>query len=201
MKVLISCEYSGIVRDAFLEMGHDTFSNDLLDSESRPERHLKMDCIQAIKSRHWDLIIVHIPCTEMGLCGNGTYGKGKPKHEKRIAALEWSLSVWDVAVEHSDRTAMENPASVLFPMLRKERGVYTTYIQPWQFGHMEQKKTGFALRGLPPLEETNNVYKEMMALPRKERERVFFMSPGANRGKERARFYKGIADALAEQWS
>lgn len=201
MEVLISCEYSGIVRDAFLERGHNAYSNDIIDTDSRPERHLKMDCIQAIRSQRWDLIIIHIPCTAMGVCGNGTYGTGKPKNHERIEALKWSLSVWDAACEQSHRVVMENPASTLFPMLRKERGVTVQYIQPWMFRHKEQKKTGLALHGVPPLIETENMYNEMMLLPKKERERVFYMSPSADRGKERARFYPGIASAFADQWN
>lgn len=199
--ILTSCEYSGTVRDAFLAEGHEAWSNDLLDTESKPERHLKMDCVEAIRSRRWDLIIIHIPCTAMGVCGNGTYGTGKLKNHERVEALEWSLKVWDAACEQSDCVAMENPASVLFPMLRDKRGATVQYIQPWQFGHMEQKKTGLALHGLPLLKETNNVYEEMMKLPKAQRERVFYMSPGPDRGKERARFYPGIANAFAQQWS
>lgn len=201
MNILISCEYSGTVRDDFLARGHNAFSNDLLPTESKPERHLQMDCREAIKSRKkWDRIIIHIPCTAMGVCGNGTYGVGKAKHNERIEAIEFSLSVWDLACEHSDCVVIENPASVLFPILRDQRGAKIQYIQPWQFGHPEQKKTGLAIKGLPLLVETNNVYEEMMNLPRKERERVFYMSPSADRGKERARFYPGIADAFALQW-
>ena len=198
--VLVACEYSGTVRDAFLARGYDAWSNDTEATESRPDRHLRMDCIDAIRSRRWGLIIIHIPCTAMGVCGNRTYGAGKPRHQERLVALDWSLKVWDAACEQSDRVAMENPASVLFPMLRKKRGARVQYVHPWQFGHMEQKKTGLALHGLSPLTETNNVYDAMMALPRKERERVFFMSPGPERGKERARFYPGIAAAFADQW-
>jgi hypothetical protein len=200
VNVLISCEYSGTVRDAFLARGHNAFSNDLLPTESKPECHLQMDCIQAIRSRRWDRIIIHIPCTAMGVCGNSTYGTGKAKNHERKAAIEWSLMVWDTACEQSDCVAMENPASVLFPILRDKRGATIQYIQPYQFGHMEQKKTGLALHGLPLLTETNNVYAEMMKLPKKIRERIHYMSPSKDRGKERARFFQGVADAFAEQW-
>lgn len=198
--ILIACEYSGIVRDAFLSEGHEAYSNDLLETESKPERHLKMDVKDAIRSRRWDCIIIHIPCTAMGVCGNSTYGIGKPKHNERLAAVEWSLSVWDLACVHSDHVAMENPASVLFPILRRERGATIQYIQPYQFGHKEQKKTGFALNNLPLLIETDNVYEEMMKLPKKLRERIHYMSPSLDRGKERARFFSGVSSAIAKQW-
>jgi hypothetical protein len=201
MKILIACEYSGTVRDAFLALGHDAYSNDIIDCETNPGRHLKMDCVQAIQSDYWDLIIIHIPCTAMGVCGNGTYGIGKARHHERIEALEWSLKVWDIAVKHGKAVSMENPASVLFPALRKYKGADIQYIQPYMFGHKEQKKTGLALYNLPRLQETDNVYEGMMLLPKKERERIFYMSPGPDRGKERARFYTGIAEAMADQWS
>ena len=200
MDALISCEYSNTVSGKFREAGHDTWSNDIIPSEGPDHWHILGDCKDAIASRYWDLIIIHIPCTAMGVCGNGTYGRGKPKHQERLDAVEWSLSVWDLAVKHSRRVAMENPASVLFPALRDRRGADVQYIQPWMFGHMEQKKTGMALHNLPRLEETDNVYEEMMKLPKKERERIFYMSPGPDRGKERARFYEGIAAAMVDQW-
>jgi len=200
MNVLIGCEYSGTVRDAFLAKGHNAFSNDIIDTESKPERHIKGDIVDAINSCQWDLIIIHTPCTAMGVCGNSTYARGKPKHAERVAAIDWSLSVWDAAVANAGSVAMENPASVLFTHLRKHRKADIQYVQPYQFGHMEQKKTGLALHGLPRLEETKNVYAAMMMLPKKERERIFYMPPSPDRGKERARFFPGFADAMAHQW-
>lgn len=201
MKVLVACEYSQTVTQAFLALGHDAWSNDILPTEGDPERHLQCDVAEAINSQpRWDLIVLHIPCTAMGVCGNRTYGKGNQKHGERIAAVEWSLSIWDAAVARASSVALENPASVIFPILRKERGALVQYVQPWQHGHPEQKKTGLALQNLPKLRETRNVHAEMMQLPRSQRERVFFMSPGPDRGKERARFYPGIAAAMASQW-
>jgi hypothetical protein len=201
MRVLVGCEYSGTVRDAFLDRAHDAWSNDIIDTESKPERHIKGDILDAIRSRRWDGIIIHIPCTAMAVCGNGTYGKGKPRHQERLDAVEWSLDVWDAACEQSDYVAMENPASVLFPALRERRGADVQYIHPWQHGHMEQKKTGLALKGFKRIVPTNNVYDEMMKLPVKERERIWYMSPGPDRAKERARFFTGFANAFATQWA
>ena len=200
MNVLIACEYSATVLIEFLALGHNSYSNDIIETEGNPDRHIQGDCMEAINSRRWDLIIIHIPCTAMGVCGNGTYGKGKPKHHLRTEAIEWSSSVWEASCRQSDRVAMENPASVLFPVLRDKYGADVQYIQPWQFGHMEQKKTGLALHGLPRLQPTNDVYDEMMKLPKSERERIFYMSPSKDRSKERARFYPGIAEAMADQW-
>ena len=201
MKILVGCEYSGTVRDAFLRLGHDAWSNDIIDTDSNPERHMKCDIMEAISSSRWDGVIIHIPCTAMGVCGNGTYGRGKPRHQERLDAVEWSIDVWKAAKKRSDWVAMENPASVLFPALRERCGASIQYVHPWMFGHPEQKKTGLALHNIPPLVETDNVYAHMMTLPRKDRERIWFMSPGADRSKERARFFPGIAAAMADQWT
>lgn len=200
LPVLIGCEFSATVRDAFSARGADATSCDLLPSD-RPGKHIQGDIIEAINSRdRWGLIVLHIPCTAMGVCGNRTYGGGNPKHHERLEAVEWSLSVWDAACARCDRVALENPASVIFPILRDQRGATVQYVHPWQHGHMEQKKTGLGLHGLPPLRPTKDVYRQMMALPRKERERIFFMSPSADRGHLRSIFYAGIADAMARQW-
>lgn len=199
MKVLVGCEFSGTVRDAFLERGHDAWSCDLLPSDSLPERHLQCDIEEALEQGPWDLSIIHIPCTAMGVCGNRTYARGKEKHHERLDAIAWSLRVWDLAKKHSKRVAMENPASCLFPHLRK-KGADVQYIQPWQHGHPEMKKTGLALHNLPRLQETKNVHEEMMLLPRKDRERIFFMSPSEDRGHLRSIFFPGIAAAMADQW-
>ena len=199
MNVLIACEYSATVRDAFRARGFDAWSCDLLPTEGDPKWHIQGDALEAINSRRWDLIIAHVPCNAMAVCGNSTYGIGKPKHSERLAALEWTSNLWKSACAMSDSVAFENGASVLFPALRN-LGADVQYIHPWQHGHPEQKKTGLALHGLPRLQETANVYDHMMTLPRKDRERIHFMSPGKDRAKERARFMQGIANAMASQW-
>lgn len=200
LPVLIGCEYSATERDAFRVRGFDAWSCDLLPTDGDPRWHIKGDVRDAIRSRRWSLIILHVDCTAMGVCGNRHYGRGKPKHSERIAAINWTLDTWDIACAHADSVALENPASVIFPILRRDRGADVQYIQPWQHGHPEQKKTGLALRNLPRIVETDNVYDHMMTLPRKERERIHFMSPSADRGHERARAFPGIADAMADQW-
>jgi hypothetical protein len=197
---LIGCEYSATVRDGFLARGIPAYSCDLLPTEGDPEWHIQGDIIEAIKSRQWAGIILHIPCTAMGVCGNKHYGRGKPKHHERIKSIRWSCDVVEAALKNAPHVAAENPASVIFPILRRDYGADVQYIQPWQHGHREQKKTGLALWDLPRLTPTKDVYEEMMLLPRKERERIFFMSPSEDRGKERARFYPGFASAMADQW-
>lgn len=197
---LIGCEYSATVRDAFRKRGWDAWSNDILPTQGDPDFHIQGDVISAIRSRMWDLIILHIPCTAMGVCGNKHYGTGKPLHHERLASIRWSCGVVEWAMGHGDCVAVENPASVIFPILRNHYKMDVQYIQPWQHGHPEQKKTGLALHNLPRLTPTNDVYEEMMKLPRKERERIFYMSPSEDRGLLRSKFYSGFADAMADQW-
>lgn len=202
MRCLIGCEESGVVRDAFAALGHDAWSNDLVPARNGG-KHLQMDVFEAMR-RHgpWDLVILHPICDKMALCGNKHYGRGKSKHNERIEALEWTYDLW-VEARHCARIGcvMENPASVLFPYLKeREPGLTIQYVQPYQFGHMEQKKTGLAIYGVPPLVETNNVYDEMMNLPKNVRERVFFMAPSATRKRDRSTTYAGLAAAMALQW-
>ena len=185
MRVLVGCEYSGTVRDAFIAQGHNAWSCDLLESES-PGPHFQADIFEAIGcSNSWDLIILHPPCTHMAVCGN-RYWSGTKERE---AAIAWTRKLWQAAVQNADRVALENPVSVLSSQWQKP----TQYIQPWQFGHGETKKTGLWLHNLPPLEPTNIVEGR--------EQRIWKMSPSPDRGKERSRFYPGIAAAMAQQWS
>lgn len=194
MKVLVGCEYSGTVRDAFSERGHDAWSCDIIPSES-PGKHILGDVIMALH-RDYDLVVLHPPCTKIALCGNSTYGSGMPKHAERLAAIEWTKALWIKAKSRCPKVCMENPKNVMGPIIGKR----DQSVQPYEFGHLEQKETWLWLHGLPKLIGTRNVYSEMMKLPKKTRERIHYMSPGLNRGKERARFYRGWADAMAAQW-
>jgi hypothetical protein len=195
MKVLIACEYSGRVRDAFIKKGHDAISCDLLPTESEGP-HYQGDVFDMLNER-WDLIIAHPPCTALAVSGNRWYGEGQPRYSERLAAIEWTKKLWDRCKQVSDKVCFENPVGVLtrlggFPK--------PNYIHPWQFGHLEQKKTGLYLHGLNPLRETKNVYDDMMALPEPVRAKIHRMPPSADRGKLRSITYQGIADAMAEQW-
>jgi hypothetical protein len=184
MKVLVACEYSGTVRDAFLSRGHDAVSCDLLPTDVDGP-HIQGDCIQAIRSRAWDLIIMHPPCTALAVSGNRWYGKGMPRHADRLQAIEWTENLWSLAKSRCDLVAMENPVGVLpFPP--------SQYIQPWQFGHGETKKTGLWLQGLPDLVPTNVVDGRD--------QRIWKLPPSADRWKIRSKTFQGIADAMASQW-
>ena len=193
MKVLIACEYSGAVREAFRKRGHDAYSCDLLPADDGSQYHYKGDCWPII-AQGWDLIIMHPPCTALAVSGNAHYGTGKPKNHLRAEAIEWTLSLYDHAKQYAPRVAFENPVGVL-PVKP------TQYVQPYQFGHPESKKTGLWLHNLPPLTDTNTLPKP---------ERGYWdnqtpsgqnkLAPSADRWKIRSTTYQGIADAMAEQW-
>ena len=195
MKILIGCEYSGVVRDAFIALGHDAISCDLLPTDKEGP-HFQGDIYDMLNER-WDLIIMHPPCTALAVSGNAWYGEGMPKYQKRLNAVEWTKKLWGKCREVSDKVCFENPVGVL-PRLGKFPK--PSYVQPYQFGHKEQKKTGLYLHGLDPLNETDNVYDEMMLLPKNERERMHYLPPSPDRWKIRSTTYKGIAQAMAKQW-
>jgi len=204
VKILVACEESQAVTIELRKLGHEAYSNDLIEcSGGHPEWHVQLDCYWAIKLKKWDMIIMHPPCTAMAVSGNSTYGLNtdgtwKPKHHKRIAAVIWTQELWDLAISVCDKVAMENPVGVLNTMGKFPKA---KYIQPYKFGHMEQKKTGLWLHGLPALNETNDVYDEMMLLPKNVRERLHYLPPGPDRTRLRSKTFAGIAKAMAEQWA
>lgn len=198
MKVLVGCESSGVVREAFRALGHDAYSCDLLPSDDNSEHHYQCDVNELLTKDHaWDLIILHPPCTALAVSGNAWYGKDKPKHQERIKAYRWTFDLWNRAMSVCDRVALENPVGVL-PKLAGM--IPSQYIQPYQFGHPESKKTGLWLHGLPLLVETHNVKDQYDALPKNQRMRLHYLPPSKDRWKIRSKTYDGIAKAMAEQW-
>ena len=197
MSILIGCEESQTITAKFRYRGFEAYSCDLMPTRGDPQYHYQADVMSIIPTREWSLIILHPDCTAMALCGNAHYGKGMPKHDQRIAAIEWTVALWELAKQHSERVVLENPMSVIFTYLE---GGETQYVQPYQFGHTEQKKTGFHRVGLPALKPTKDVYDEMMLLPRKKRERIHFMSPSDTRARDRSVTFSGIADAIVDQY-
>jgi len=193
--VLVACEYSGTVREAFIKAGHNAISCDILPTD-KPGPHFECD-IYRVLFRNWDLIIAHPPCTALTVAGNSTYGEGQPKYEERIASVKWTVGLWENMKAVSDKVCMENPVGVLQRLGGMPK---PQYVQPYWFGHTEQKKTGLFLHGLPNLVPTNNVYEEMMELPKNKRERLHYLPPSKDRWKLRSTTYQGIADAMAEQW-
>lgn len=191
MRVIVGCEYSGVVRRAFRKLGHEAWSCDLLPSEDNSEFHIQGD-IATVLSDGWELGIFHPPCTDIAVSGAAWF-KEKIADGRQQAALDFVQRLMDAPIE---RIAIENPVSVISTKIRKPDQI----IQPWMFGHMEQKATCLWLKNLPKLTETKNVKAEMMLLPKRERERLHYLPPSPTRWKERSRTYPGIAEAWAAQW-
>lgn len=182
MKVLIACEFSGIVRDAFTALGHDSMSCDLLASE-RPGRHFQGPIATLLeKDSQWDLMIAHPPCTHLSVSG-ARWFRGKEKEQAE--AIQFFLMFAGLTIE---RVAIENPISIMSSRYRKPDQI----IQPWQFGHGETKATCLWLKNLPKLIPTKIVEGREA--------KVHLCPPGPNRWKIRSRTYQGIADAMADQW-
>jgi hypothetical protein len=190
MNILIVCEESQTVCKSFRSLGYYAYSNDIQDcSGNRPEWHLKMDCFDALKLKKWDLIIMHPECTKLAVSGNRWYGKNTAGYGERLTAVRWIQLLWDTAISLCDKVAMENPVGVLNSLGNFPK---PQYIQPWQYGHGETKKTGLWLHGLPELKPTNIV--------KGRDQRIWKMPPSNDRKKIRSKTYKGIAEAMADQW-
>lgn len=181
MKVLIACEFSGVVRQAFRRRGHDAWSCDLLPAEDGNENHIQQDALRLLR-QDWDLMICHPPCTHLAVSGARWF---EQKRAEQIAALGFVQCLLDAPIP---RIALENPISIISSRIRKPDQI----IQPWQFGHGEVKATCLWLKNLPKLTPTNIVEGR--------RPRVHFASPGPDRWKERSRTLQGIAEAMAMQW-
>ena len=193
MKVLIACEYSGTVRDAFLAKGHDAISCDILPTD-KPGPHYQGDVFDIIDDS-FDLMIAHPPCTHLAVSGAAWF-KYKEKEQKE--ALEFVQRLLDASIE---KIALENPVSVISTRIRKP----TQIIQPWQFGEPFSKKTCLWLKNLEPLQPTNIVDKGVYTTYASGRTMPTWYAeawklPPAERAKLRSKTFQGIADAMADQW-
>lgn len=186
MRVLVACEYSGRVRDAFRARGHDAWSCDILPSESDPEFHFQCDIndVPMGYGDQWDLMIAHPPCTHLAVSGARHFAE-KQASGVQQEALEFVRMLMDAPIR---RIAIENPISIISSRIRKPDQI----IQPWQFGHGETKATCLWLKNLPLLKPTNIVEGREA--------RVHKMPPSPDRWKLRSTTYQGIADAFADQW-
>lgn len=180
MNVLVACEFSGIVRDAFLARGHNAISCDLLPTES-PGPHYQGDVVDLLYEG-WDLMIAHPPCTHLAVSGARWF---KDKQEEQQQALEFVQLLFNAPIL---KIAVENPVSIISTRIRKPDQI----IQPWQFGHGETKATCLWIKNLPPLQPTNVV--------RGRETRIHHLPPSKDRWKIRSRTFEGIAQAMAEQW-
>lgn len=182
MKILIACEYSGVVRDAFIKLGHDAISCDLLPTDA-PGPHYQGD-VRELMDYPFDLMIAHPPCTHLSVSGARHFA------EKRMDGRQQTAVSFFMMLAKSDipMIAIENPVCIMSSIYRKPNQV----IQPWQYGHGETKATCLWLKGLPLLQPTNIVEGR--------EQRIHKMPPSADRWKERSKTFQGIADAMASQW-
>lgn len=178
----MACEFSGAVRRAFRDRGHDAWSCDLLPAEDGSEFHIQDDALRSMRWWDWDLMIAHPPCTHLAVSGARWF---KDKQNEQVEALQFVRNLMGAPIK---RICIENPISIISSRIRKPDQI----IQPWMFGHGETKATCLWLKNLPPLKPTNIVDGRDPKVHR--------MPPGPNRWKERSRTYQGIADAMAEQW-
>ena len=189
MRVLIACEYSGAVRDAFVKNGHDAMSCDLLPTDV-PGNHYHGDVFDVINDG-WDLMIAHPPCTHLAVSGARWF---KDKVEEQKEALEFVQRLMDAPI---DKIAIENPISIISSRIRKPDQI----IQPWMFGHPEAKATCLWLKGLPTLSATDVLTKpECGYWSNQTPSGQNKLGPSKDRWKERSKTYQGIATAMANQW-
>lgn len=182
MKVLIACEYSGIVRDAFIKSGHEAISCDLLPTE-KPGPHYKGD-VRELLDYPFDLMIAHPPCTDLAVSG-ARYFETKRINGSQYAAVSFFMMLANCNIP---RICIENPIGIMSNIYRKPNQI----IQPWQFGHGETKATCLWLKNLPRLSATEIVEGR--------EQRIWKMPPSPDRWKERSKTFTGIAEAMASQW-
>lgn len=185
MRILVACESSGTVRDAFIRAGHDAMSCDLLPTDS-PGPHYQGDVFDVI-DYPWELMIGHPPCTHLSVSGSRHFAAKKLDGRQQAAVSFFMRLIRQSA--HIPMVAIENPVCIMSSLYRKPDQI----IQPWQFGHGETKATCLWLKGLPLLQPTNIVEGREA--------RIHRMPPSPDRWKERSRTYDGIAKAMSEQWN
>lgn len=193
MRVLVACEESQAVTKELRRLGHEAFSCDIDPcSGGHPEWHLQEDVTPLLKQR-WDMIIAFPPCTHLAVSGAAWFEQ-KRKDGRQQAAIDFFMLFVNAECE---RIAIENPVGIMSTIYKKPSQI----VQPYEYGHMEQKKTCLWLKGLPLLQPTNNVYAQMMELPKNKRERLHYLPPSPERAKLRSKTFPGIAKAMAEQWA
>lgn len=206
LKVLIACEESQRVCIEFRKLGHEAYSADIQEpSGGHPEWHILGDVLKVLNggefrtmdgAEHtvdkWDLIVAHPPCTHLAVSGLRWFKEGKKPKRLQDEAADFFMRFVNAECQH---IAVENPVCIMSSRYRPPDQI----INPYEFGHPEQKKTCLWLKGLPTLNETNNVHDYMMTLPEKERARIWWL--GSHKSKERSKTFPGIAQAIAQQWS
>ena len=196
MRVLVACEYSGRVRDAFIAKGHDAMSCDLLPTDVVGPHH--QGDVFDLDLTQFDLMVAHPPCTYLTNAGVTWLHRDPSRWAKLDEGAAFFKKLLDAPIP---RICVENPIMHKYAKERIGGVKQTQVVQPWMFGHMEQKATCLWLKGLPPLTPTDNVKEAMMALPDNQRQRLHYLPPGPDRWKLRSTTYQGVADAMAAQWS
>lgn len=200
MRVLIACEFSGTVRDAFRAKGHDAYSCDILPDDNNSPFHYQEDILKHLErlSHSYDLMIAHPPCTYLANSGvQHLYKKNGEIDVYRWEKMEKAKVFFEKLLNAPiPQVAIENPIPHKYGLGK----TYTQIIQPWMFGHTERKATCLWLKNLYPLRETNNVKEEMLKLPKREQQRLHYLPPSEDRWKIRSTTFQGIADAMADQW-
>ena len=194
MRVLIACEYSAIVREAFAKLGHDAWSCDILPSDF-PGKHIQDDVLNHLEDG-WDLMIAHPPCTFLSNSGVCHLHTDKGRFKKMQEGALFFKKLLDAPIP---MIAVENPIMHKYAVEiigRRQDQV----IQPFMFGHPKRKATCLWLKNLPLLKPTKNVREEMEKLPKSKSQRIYYTSPGKDRWKIRSKTFQGIANAMAEQW-
>ena len=203
-KVIVGCEESQVVTTELRKLGHEAYSCDLLPTSGEfPEWHIQ-GRLEYVIGRDWDAGIFFPPCDYLTLAGNRwikdqpPLKSGKLVGKDRIKARDLAIEFFMLCINahHIPKIAVENPIGIMSTQYRKPDQI----IQPWMFGHPEIKPTCLWLKGLPKLNETENVYEYMMLLPKKERERIHYMTPSDNRSILRSRTFSEIGKAMANQW-
>ena len=192
MKILIGCEESGRVREAFRGVGHDAWSCDLLPCTENPSKyHIQDDLLKVIKSEKWAAIISFPPCTHLCLSGN-KWRADKIADGREKAAIDFVEAIWNADCPY---IAIENPVGVLST---KSKLGKPSYIQPYWFGEKQRKKTGLWLKGLPKLVPTDMV--DISKVSEKELNKLYYLAPSPTRALERSKTFHGVANAIAQQW-
>jgi hypothetical protein len=194
MRIFVGMEESQRICIAFRMKGHEAFSCDFKKcSGGHPEWHIQDDVLNHLNDG-WDIMILHPNCTKVCVSGNLTYSDT----EERLESAKWIESLWFSCIKICDHVCLEQPVGVLNTLTRLPK---PQFIQPYQFGHLETKKTSLFLYGLPRLKTTNYVKREMDLLPDKLKHRIYYATGMKDRKMERSKTYYGIAEAMANQWS
>ena len=192
MRVLSACEESQVVTLEFRKRGHEAFSCDIQEcSGGHPEWHIQGDVLSLLGD-NWDMILAFPPCTHLAVSGAAWFEE-KRRDGRQRDGVDFFMKFTNVKCE---RVCIENPVGIMSTIWRKPDQI----IQPYEFGHKEKKKTCLWLKNLPKLQPTEHVLREMLGLPKRETERLHYLPPSLDRSKMRSKTFKGVAEAMAEQW-